>query len=69
MDKRSFTVKESDSFRLRVELWECLSPKGLYSVNFINECLDKDGAVDFSGTYEFFLNKDELDVLSKEIAK
>ena len=61
--KKEFTVKEDKAFRVRVETQECLSPKGLMSLNFIQECLNKDGDVDFTSTYNFFMNKEEIDNL------
>lgn len=66
---KEFTVKESTGFRLRVETWECQAPEGLYAVNFINESFDKDGKVDNSSTYNFFLTKDDMSVISKEFAQ
>ena len=65
---KQFTVKEDSAFRLRVETWECLRPEGLFSVNFINECLNKDGEVDFASRYNFFLTKEEMKTISKEWA-
>ena len=62
---KEFTVKEDQAFRLRVKSWECLSPKGLFAVNFINECLDKDGEVDYTSTYNFFLSKEDMATLAK----
>lgn len=61
--KKEFTVKENKAFRVRVEAQECLAPKGLISLNFIQECLNKDGGVDHSSTYNFFMTKDEINNL------
>lgn len=59
---KNFTVKENSGFRVRVEQWEVISPKGLYSLNFIQESLDEGKVVD-SQTYNFFMTKDELSTL------
>jgi len=59
---KNFTVKENAGFRVRVEQWEVISPKGLYSLNFIQESLDK-GTVKDSQTYNFFMTKEELTTL------
>ena len=59
---KNFTVKENAGFRVRVEQWEVISPKGLYSLNFIQESL-KDGKVEDSQTYNFFMTKEELTTL------
>lgn len=60
-----FTVKDNDSFRVRVETWEVISPKGLYNLDFIQECLDKDGNVEHASTYNFFMTKEEIGELCK----
>ena len=61
----NFTVKDNGSFRVRVETWEVTSPKGLYNLNFIQECLDKDGNVEHASTYNFFMTKEEIGELCK----
>ena len=60
-----FVVKEDQAFRLRVESWEAVAPKGLLSVNFIQECLNKDGEVDFSSTYSYNMTKEDIANLCK----
>jgi uncharacterized protein YneR len=64
-----FTVKENDAFRMRVEYWECVAPKGLYAVNFINECINKDGVVDHTSTYNFYLTKNDMSRIAEEFGK
>jgi hypothetical protein len=66
---KEFTVKENAAFRLRVKSWKCLSPADLNSVEFIQECIDKDGEVDFTSTYTFFMTDDEMKVLAKGLAE
>lgn len=61
---KEFTVKEDQAFRLRVKSWKCLSPNNLNSVEFIQECM-KDGEVDFSSTYQFFMTDGELKTLAQ----
>jgi hypothetical protein len=65
MNKKHFTVKEDRAFRLRLETWEAQAPKGLIVVNFIQECLNKDGEVDFSSTYSYNMTKAEIANLCK----
>jgi hypothetical protein len=50
---------------VRVETWEVISPKGLYNLDFIQECLDKDGNVEHASTYNFFMTKEEIGELCK----
>ena len=61
---KEFTVKEDAAFRLRVKSWKCLSPNNLNSVEFIQECM-KDGEVDFSSTYQFFMTDGEMKTLAQ----
>jgi hypothetical protein len=58
------TIKESNRFRLRMEKWEVLSPKGLYSVNLINEVISDSGEIVDSSTYNYFMTKEELQTLA-----
>ena len=60
---RKATIKESEGFRVRLEKHEVLSPKGLFSLDIIQESL-KDGKVNGSQTYNFFMTKEELQVLA-----
>jgi hypothetical protein len=62
---KEFTVKENKGFRLRVKIQKCLRPTDLNNVEFINECFDKNGEVDFVSTYQFFLSDEEIQVLTK----
>lgn len=58
-------IKESEGFRLRMEKWESISPKGLISVDLIQESLKEDGTVAHSSTYNFNMTKDELQTLAQ----
>lgn len=62
---KSFTVKEDKAFRLRIESWEALAPKGLIAIDLIQEYLNKDGEVDFSSTYSYNMTRDEIAKLCK----
>ena len=62
---KSCTVKEDRAFRMRVESWEAVAPQGLISVNFIQECLNKDGEVDFSSTYSYNMTREDITNLCK----
>jgi hypothetical protein len=58
------TIKESSGFRVRLEKHEVVSPKGLFSLDIIQENL-KDGEVADSQTYNFFMTKEELQALAQ----
>lgn len=66
---KEFTVKENKAFRLRVQSKKCLSPNELNHVQFIQECFDKDGDVDFTSNYQFFLTDSEIKSLARELAE
>jgi hypothetical protein len=61
---KEFKVKEDAAFRLRVKSWKCLTPNTLNAVEFIQECM-KDGEVEFSSTYQFFMTDDEMRTLAQ----
>jgi hypothetical protein len=63
LNVKQFTVKENDGFRVRVESWEVISPKGLYAIDVIQEYLDEKGNVADSSTYNFHMTKDEIKIL------
>ena len=60
-------VKQSESFRLRMEKFECLSPKGTFNIDLINESLNSKGEVVESSTYNFFMTNEELKSLSSAL--
>jgi hypothetical protein len=64
---KSTTVKENSAYRVRVESWESISPKGLIAINFIQESLNKDGEVDLSSTYSYNMTKEEISNLCKAL--
>jgi hypothetical protein len=61
---KEFTVKEDQAFRVRVKSWKCLTPNTLNAVEFIQECI-KDGKVEFSSTYQFFMTDEEMKTLAQ----
>jgi len=60
--QKEFVVKEREDYRLRVTRHEVLAPKGLHSIDFIQESL-KDGKVIASQTYNFFMTKEDIKIL------
>jgi hypothetical protein len=61
--RKEVIVKESEGFRVRMTKHEVISPKGLFSLDIIQESL-KDGKVQDSQTYNFFMTKEELQSLA-----
>lgn len=57
-------IKNSPGFRLRIEKWESVNPKGLYNIDLIQESL-QDGEVVSSSTYNFHMTKEELQRLAE----
>ena len=60
---KEITIKENPGFRIRLEKHEVINPKGLFSLDIIQESL-KDGEVASSQTYNFFMTKEELQALA-----
>lgn len=66
---KEFIVKDSAGFRLKVKTWKCLSPSDMNTLEFVQECKDKDGKVDFSSTYQFFMTDEEIKTLCNGLLK
>jgi hypothetical protein len=60
---KEIVIKETEGFRVRLEKHEVLNPKGLFSLDIIQESL-KDGKITDSQTYNFFMTKEELQTLA-----
>lgn len=60
---KKFTVTENEGYRLRVESWEVLNPKGLYAIDMIQESLDEKGNVADTSTYNFHMTKEHIKAL------
>jgi len=60
---KEMVIKEHPGFRLTLKKHEVLSPKGLFSVDMVQESL-KDGEVVDSQTYNFFMTKEEMQTLA-----
>jgi hypothetical protein len=59
-------IKEHEGFRLTLKKHEVLSPKGLFSINMVQESL-KDSEVVDSQTYNFFMTQDEMATLASAL--
>lgn len=64
---KEFTVKDEQAFRLRVKMWKCSYPSTLNAIHFVQECKDKEGNVEFSSTYEFFMTDSEIKKLAEQL--
>jgi len=60
---KEIVIKESEGFRVRLEKHEVLNPKGLFSLDIIQESL-KEGKIVDTQTYNFFMTKEELQTLA-----
>ena len=60
---KEMIIKESAGFRVRVAKHKVLAPTGLFSLDIIQESL-KDGKVQDSQTYNFFMTEEELQTLA-----
>lgn len=66
---KEFIVKDTQAFTLRVKSWKCISPSNLNAVEFVQECKDKDGEVEFSSTYQFFMTDSEISMLAQGLVR
>jgi hypothetical protein len=60
---KEMVIKEHDGYRLVLRKHEVISPKGLFSIDMIQQSL-KDGEIVDSQTYSFFMTEDELQALA-----
>ena len=60
---KEMVIKEHEGFRLTLKKHEVLMPKGLFSIDMVQESL-KDGKVVDSQTYNFFMTKEEMQTLA-----
>jgi hypothetical protein len=60
---KEMVIKENEGFRLTLKKHEVLSPKGLYSIDMVQESL-KDGEVTDYQAYNFFMTREELQALA-----
>ena len=61
-------IKENESFRLILKKESCVMPVGLNNVEMIQEQL-QDGEVTQSSAYQFFMTKDEMNILAKALTQ
>ena len=61
-------IKENEGFRLTLEKEPSLMPVGLNTVEMTQEHL-KDGKVTQTSTYQFFMTKDEMNILAKALTQ
>ena len=69
LDVKEFIAKEQPGFRVRVRTHEVLAPKGLYSLDFIQESLNDKGEVQSDQTYNFFMTREEVQTLCNGLMK
>jgi len=61
-------IKDDEGFRLVLKKHEVLSPKGLFSVDLVQQSF-KDGELLDSSTYNFFMTKEEMQVLANGLTQ
>jgi phage regulator Rha-like protein len=60
---KEMVIKEHAGFRLTLKKHEVISPKGLFSIDMVQESL-KDGDVVGTQVYNFFMTKEECQALA-----
>ena len=61
---KEVVIKNDIGFRLTLKKHEVISPKGLFSIDMVQESLKTDGTVSDSQTYNFFMTNEELQKLA-----
>jgi hypothetical protein len=61
---KEVVIKNDVGFRLTLKKHEVISPKGLFSIDMVQESLKTDGTVSDSQTYNFFMTKEECQALA-----
>ena len=59
-------IKDHEAFRLVLKKHEVLSPKGLFSVDLEQQSL-KDGEIQDTAVYNFFMTKEEMATLASAL--
>lgn len=62
--RKEMVIKESEGFRLTLVKHEVLSPKGLFSIDMVQESIKEDGTVGQTSTYNYFMTHAELQALA-----
>lgn len=62
---KELIVKDEQGFRLRITVKDVLRPANMKNVEFIQESKDREGNVDFTSTYQFFMTPEELESVGK----
>jgi len=60
---KEMVIKEDEGFRLVLKKHEVLSPKGLFSIDMVQQSF-KDGKLLDINTYNFFMTKEEMQSLA-----
>jgi hypothetical protein len=64
----NIVIKDKEDFRLILKKEPCIAPVGLYNIEMIQEQL-KDGEITQTSTYQFFMSKNEISILTKALAQ
>jgi hypothetical protein len=59
-------IKDHEGFRLVLKKHEVLRPKGLFSIDLVQQSI-KDGEVTDSSVYNFFMTKDQMATLASAL--
>lgn len=65
LNTRQVTVTETPSFKMSIKVNDMLRPSDTKVVYWVREEFDKDGNQTNESVYEFFLNPEEMNTVSK----
>jgi hypothetical protein len=64
---KEFLVKDESSFKLRVKHYQIPATPELFSLDFVQENYDVNGNFTEASTYNFFLTKEQIGTLCKNL--
>ena len=62
---KEFLIRDDPGFRLKGHMHKCLSPEGLWCVEFTGESMNDQGEVVNASTYQFFLEDQHIQNMTK----
>lgn len=67
MEKTEIIIKEDAAFRLKIRQWKAVNPSDLNAIEFVQDCINKKGNVEFTSTYQFNMTDSELKKLASSL--
>jgi hypothetical protein len=66
---KQFLANDSQAFKIRVTVKDCVAPEDLKHLRFTGEQYDNDGNKIEESSYDFFLNSEQIRELSENLKR